>query len=122
MSNFAFSIYDFSMNSSEIKHIFTENLRKYRLINKMTQMQLAEAADLSVGFLCDLESGKKWGTLETMAKLANALHIKPYQLLMAEEEKNTTVNIYEDLSNLSENLKKSIETNIRDLIQKYAGY
>lgn len=122
MSNFAFSIYDFSMNSSEIKHIFTENLRKYRLINKMTQMQLAEAADLSVGFLCDLESGKKWGTLETMAKLANALHIKPYQLLMAEEEKNTTVNIYEDLSNLSENLKKSIETNIRDLIQKYADH
>ena len=89
-------------------------------MNKMTQMQLAEAADISVGFLCDLESGKKWGTLETMAKLAKALHIKPYQLLMPEDEKDQTVNIHEDLSDLSQNLKHNIDSQIETLIKKYA--
>lgn len=108
------------MEPSEIKSIFTSNIRKYRKLNHMSQMQLAIEADLSVGFLCDLESGKKWGTLETMAKLAKALHIKPYQLLMPEEEKNSAVNIHEDLSELAQNLKQAIEININNLIQNYA--
>lgn len=108
------------MEPSEIKSIFTSNIRKYRKLNQMSQMQLAIEADISVGFLCDLESGKKWGTLETMAKLAKALHVKPYQLLMPEEEKNNAVNIHEDLSELALNLKQSIDSNIGSLIQKYA--
>lgn len=108
------------MESVEIKRIFTSNIKKYRALNGLTQMQLAEEADISVGFLCDLESGKKWGTLETMAKLAKALHVKPYQLLMPEEEKNNAVNIHEDLSELALNLKQSIDSNIGSLIQKYA--
>ena len=108
------------MESIEIKSIFTSNIKKYRNLNGMTQMQLAEAADISVGFLCDLESGKKWGTLETMAKLAKALHIKPYQLLMPEDEKDQIVNIHEDLSELSQNLKHTIDSQIETLIKKYA--
>lgn len=109
------------MESVEIKRIFTSNIKKYRALNGLTQMQLAEEADISVGFLCDLESGKKWGTLETMAKLAKALHVKPYQLLMPEEEKNNAVSIHEDLSELSQNLKQEIDSNINNLIQKYAN-
>ena len=108
------------MESVEIKRIFTSNIKKYRALNGLTQMQLAEEADISVGFLCDLESGKKWGTLETMAKLAKALHVKPYQLLMPEEEKNNAVNIHEDLSELAQNLKQTIDSNINNLISKYA--
>lgn len=86
----------------------------------MTQMQIAEAADLSVGFLCDLEGGKKWGTLETMAKLSKALHIKPYQLLLPEENKNTSVKLHEDLSELTNNLKQTIDSQIQLFMQKYA--
>lgn len=107
------------MDSTEIKNIFTSNIKRYRALNDMTQMQLAEEADISVGFLCDLENGKKWGTLETMAKLANALHIKPYQLLMPQEEKDQTANIYEDLTELSQNLKHDIDSIIETLIKKY---
>ncbi len=108
------------MEPSEIKKVFTSNIKKYRMLNGMTQMELSIAADLSVGFLCDLESGKKWGTLETMAKLAKALNIKPYQLLLPEEDENASVHIHKDLSELSKNLKNSIDLQIKDLIQKYA--
>lgn len=110
----------FSMEPNEIKRIFTSNIKKFRLLNGMTQMQLAVAADLSMGFICDLESGKKWGTLETMAKLAKALHVKPYQLLLPEEDKTEAVYIHEDLSELSQELKKVIDSQIGALIQKYA--
>ena len=120
MSSFSNCIYCFGMEPIEIKSIFTSNIKKYRGLSGMTQMQLAEAADISVGFLCDLESGKKWGTLETMAKLANALHIKPYQLLMPENEKDQATNIHEDLSELSKNLKYTIDSQIDTLIKHYA--
>ena len=83
-------------------------------------MELAIEADISVGFLCDIESGKKWGTLETMAKLAKALRVKPYQLLVPEDEKNISENIHEDLAELSTNLKQSVDSYINNLIQKYA--
>ena len=108
------------MESTEIKKIFTTNIKKYRQLNHMSQMQLAIEADLSVGFLCDLESGKKWGTLETMAKLANALHIKPYQLLMPEEEKNNSVSLHDDLSELSQDLQQTIDFKIITLLKKYS--
>ena len=108
------------MEPSEIKKVFTANIKKYRTLNGMTQMELAIAADLSVGFLCDLESGKKWGTLETMAKLAKALRIKPYQLLVSEEDKNASVQLHEDLAELSQGLKNAVDAQIESLLQKYA--
>ena len=55
-----------------------------------------------------------------MAKLAKALNIKPYQLLLPEEDENASVHIHKDLSELSKNLKNSIDLQIKDLIQKYA--
>lgn len=119
MSSFAISDKIYYMESIEIKKVFTTNLKKYRLLNNMTQTELAIAADLSVGFLCDLESGKKWGTLETMAKLATALHIKPYQLLMPDENKNSEVNIHEDLHQLSHNLKQTIDNQVKTILAKY---
>ena len=120
MSSFSNCVYSLNMEQVDIKRIFTSNIKKYRILNGLTQMQLAEEADLSVGFLCDLESGKKWGTLETMAKLAKALHVKPYQLLMPENENNVELNIHEDLAELSQQLKQTIDSKIESYLEKYA--
>jgi predicted transcriptional regulator len=49
-------------------------LRKWR---GMTQFDLVAKTDLSQGFLSDLESGKKQGTVETLGKIARALEIDP---------------------------------------------
>ncbi len=120
MSIFAISEYSWSMDSKEIKQIFTDNIRRYRQLNDMTQQELAEAADISVGFLCDLESGKKWGTLETMAKISTALHIKPYQLLEPENNKNPAALIHEDLVELSRYISRTVDSRINSLLDKYA--
>lgn len=107
------------MEPAEIKRIFTENIRKYRTLNSMTLQELAEEADISVSFLCDLESGKKWGTLETMAKISKALRIKPYQLLLPEEDKNFDVILHEDLSELGQFITQTVEEKIKFLMEKY---
>lgn len=73
------------MNGSELQKIFSANLKSARLRMNISQLKLAELAELSMGYICDLEAGRRWGTPETFSKLANALNISPYELLLPED-------------------------------------
>jgi len=55
------------------------NLRKFRRLSNMSQMDLASEADLALNFISDLENGKKWFSPETLGKLSAALKIAPHQ-------------------------------------------
>lgn len=59
-----------------------KNIRKYRLIRGYTLQELADKADLSHGYVRDLEclSIDKTPTLEAIGKFANALEIDIRQL------------------------------------------
>ncbi|WP_296333107.1 helix-turn-helix transcriptional regulator [uncultured Treponema sp.] len=70
------------MISDELQKIFSTNLRAARIRANLSQLKLAEKANLSVGYICDLESGRRWGTPETFSKLSNALDMHPYELLL----------------------------------------
>lgn len=106
--------------------IFSTNLKAARNRNRFSQMKLAELADLSVGYICDLESGKRWGTPETFSKLANALKISPFELLIPinssvaevqiEVEKGKLLNKVSDC--LKENILKTIDETVENMIAK----
>ena len=59
-----------------------KNIRKYRLIRNYTLQQLADRADLTHGYVRDLEclTINKTPTLETIGKFADALGIDIRQL------------------------------------------
>lgn len=59
-----------------------KNIRKYRLIRNYTLQELADKADLSHGYVRDLEclSIDKTPTLEAIGKFAEALEIDIRQL------------------------------------------
>lgn len=59
-----------------------KNIRKYRLIRGYTLQELADKADLSHGYVRDLEclSIDKTPTLESIGKFADALEIDIRQL------------------------------------------
>lgn len=58
------------------------NVKKYRLMRKMTMQELSDKCDLTHGYIRDLESLKieKAPSLETLSKLCNALEIDIRQL------------------------------------------
>lgn len=58
-----------------------KNIRKYRLLNKYTQAQLAEKAELDVTYLSAIEHGKRNITVNLLEKIAYALDIEPSLLL-----------------------------------------
>lgn len=70
------------MDAVELQELFSTNLKNARKNAHLSQMGLAEKANLSVGYICDLESGRRWGTPETFSKLSQALEIHPFQLLL----------------------------------------
>lgn len=57
-------------------------LRRLREENNLSREQLAEAADISVQFLADIETGRKGMTVQTLRKLVLALRCSADELIL----------------------------------------
>ena len=70
------------INNTNIYDTVRINIRKYRKLKGMTQQELADASDLSHGYIREIESLKMGVTfsLDAVEKIANALEIPFYQL------------------------------------------
>jgi transcriptional regulator with XRE-family HTH domain len=69
-----------------IRKILAENIKKYRKSFGYSQEKLAEKTGLSAQTLNDIEGCRRWISSKTMTKLANALNVAEYQLLVPENE------------------------------------
>ena len=69
-----------------IRIIFAGNIRKYRKNLCYSQEKLAEKSQLSAQTLNDIEGCRRWVSAATLTKLAKALHIAEYQLLIPESD------------------------------------
>ena len=58
-----------------------ERIRKQRILNQLTQEQLAESAGISTSFVGHIERGEKKASIETIVALCNALEVSPAVLL-----------------------------------------
>ncbi len=58
-----------------------KNIRKYRLIKKLRQEDLAEKADLSINYVGAIERGEKVPSLETLISIINALGVSADMIL-----------------------------------------
>lgn len=56
-------------------------IRVYRTYRRMTQKQLAEAAGINPVYLSQIETGKRAGSLKTLAAVAAALGVEPGDLV-----------------------------------------
>ena len=52
-----------------------KRIREERILNKMTQANLAEVAGISANFLGQIERGEKTPSLETVVKISNGLNV-----------------------------------------------
>ena len=72
-----------SIYGVNIRSLFSRNLKRLRGISSLSQMNLAEKAGLTHNFINDIENGKKWVSAETIARLADALKVEPYQFFIS---------------------------------------
>lgn len=68
--------------------IIRKNIRKYRLVRELTQVQLGEMTDLSREYITDIENEKrgKHFTIAVLGRIADALEIPITKLFDIEEK------------------------------------
>ena len=52
----------------------------------ISQMELAERAGISSGYVGEVEMGRKYPSPEILIRIADALEVKPYRLLMSDAD------------------------------------
>lgn len=70
------------MNNEDLNVTYGSNIKRIRKFKDFSQEMLAERAEISPSFLSDIENGKKWGSFDTLIKIAAALGVEPYELLL----------------------------------------
>lgn len=98
----------------------------YRRDLKMSQAELAELTDLSVGYISHIETGSKKASLEVLVRVASVLNVTVDRLLLGNQvsDKNSYTpeirELLDDCSNYEKavifdtarNLKKSLRNNL----------
>ena len=69
----------------DIREIFSQNLRFYRVKSNISQEKLGEMVELSDKYISDLERQLYDPSLKTIDSLAKALNIETYLLLKYDE-------------------------------------
>ena len=70
------------MNIKELKAVYMANLKTLRTQKKLSQAEISEKVHITEKFYSDLETGRKWGSFETIVDLANAFGVEPYELFL----------------------------------------
>jgi len=71
----------------DIIHVFGTNLRKYRKLEGISQEALAERCGLHRTYIGAIECFRRSISLENIKRIADALKIEPYMLLIDEIDK-----------------------------------
>jgi len=98
-------------NPEPIRKILAENIKKHRRNFKYSQEKLAEKAGLSKQTLNDIEGCRRWVSSQTISRLAKALNVAEYQLLIPENDDKGKKNRNSSLESLIA-LKETIHSTV----------
>jgi transcriptional regulator with XRE-family HTH domain len=70
------------MTGADLRHTLSKNIKMLRSQRSLSQIELAEKADISIPFLSNIERKNKWPHPDTLVKLAKALDVEVYILFL----------------------------------------
>jgi len=65
-----------------VRYCFASNLRLRRVILQMSQEELAHLANLSPGFIANIETGRNFPSSKGILKISSALKVEPWKLFL----------------------------------------
>jgi transcriptional regulator with XRE-family HTH domain len=73
------------MEEQNILAVLGENIKQYRNRSGWSQIDLAEKINISIPFLSNIEQGKTWVSLPTLAKFTKAFDVNVYELFKSDK-------------------------------------
>ena len=100
------------MTIKELNNCYTTNIKRLRIEQNLTQNDLAEKIHISEKYLNAIETGKKWGSFDTLLALSEALSVEPYELLLPKTEilSYNTKRTKELMKTLRKNLNEMLDS------------
>ncbi len=99
----------------------SQNIKKYRLINNMTQEELAGKLDLDTQYYSQLERGERNFTIEKIISLCSIFHIGIESIIEVDtpDNENTELlmkRLFSELEMLSYNQLSAVERFLNEII------
>ncbi len=67
---------------TKVQELFIVNLKNARTKKGFSQMKLSKTANLSLGFIGDIEAGKKFPSPSSIQKIIDSLELEPFELFI----------------------------------------
>lgn len=117
-----------SIYMENLRQVFINNLKHFRRIRNLRQLDLALEIGKSSNYINSIENGKYFPSPETIEQIADFLQIEPMQLfdrngctenLIQNSPKNYADQLSETLYNrLKSDLQKIIKNDIKEIFEK----
>ena len=108
-----------------IQQILANNIRTARRKLGYSQMQLAERADISPSHMNELEQAKKWISADSMERIAGALGLEPFMLLLPPGYSQATDAfslLAEFAASVREQVDGALDSTLKDVLRRRRGY
>jgi len=99
------------MTGGDLRRILSKNLKLLRSQRSLSQMELAEKADISIPFLSNIERSNKWPYPDTLVKIAKALDVEVYMLFQENSPPKP-----DDLQNILSQFKKDLAVSLHKTV------
>ena len=74
------------MDGHELKSLFATNLKRLRTEQGLSQLALATELEMATNFINDLEQQRKGISIDSIARIAEALAVEPFELFLPLED------------------------------------
>ena len=64
-----------------LRQIFSKNIKFYRTQNNLSQQELAEKCETATNYISEIETGRKFPSIEMIEKLATVLNVPAWAFL-----------------------------------------
>jgi transcriptional regulator with XRE-family HTH domain len=100
-------------DAMEIRSLVAQNLKRLRRLKNVSQLDLSGLTGLTHNFINDIENRNKWVSARSLAKLASALEVEPYQFFLSGTQPDDVRLVY------LKDFQDSLTVFVRDYSENY---
>lgn len=106
------------MEKTELHSLLVRNMKRQRLLLGLTQAELAKRSGSSVGYIGEVELGRKFPSAGKLEGIARGLETRPFRLLMGPEDVTDAMGpeaVFETAEKLKARLEREIDAFVGEL-------